>query len=65
MPHPDSDHDEHDAQYDGDIPREVVVRNGNPGVPQSAYQVDDTAPTDPAVQRGGDVSVGPTGEDDQ
>ena len=42
MPRPEQDPDEHDAQYD-DHPRSEVVREGNPGTPQSEYLVDDDA----------------------
>jgi hypothetical protein len=60
VPRPEQDPDEHDAQYDGDRDRAEVVRNGNPGVPQSEYQIDDeTPPVGPADQQGDDVSVGP------
>ncbi len=63
MPRPEQDPDEHDAQYDGDRPREEVVRDGNPGVPQSEYVVDDeTPPPGPAEHTGDDVAVGPGGK---
>lgn len=53
MPRPDADPDEHDAPFTEDrtdaVSRDDTVRNGNPGVPQSRYAVDDeSAPTDPA-----------------
>ena len=63
MPRPEQDPDEHDAQYD-DRPRAEVVRDGNPGTPQSEYVVDDEVPPPgPYGQSGGDVSVGPEGQD--
>ncbi|MHA3703834.1 cation diffusion facilitator family transporter [Jatrophihabitans sp. YIM 134969] len=60
MPRPEQDPDEHDAQTDGDRPREEVVRDGNPGVPQSEYVVDDeTPPPGPSAH---DLPVGPGGD---
>jgi hypothetical protein len=60
VPRPEQDPDEHDAQRDGDRPREEVVKDGNPGVPQSSYVVDDeTPPPGPSDQSGEDVAVGP------
>ena len=59
MPRPEQDPDEHDAQYD-DHPRSEVVRDGNPGKPQSEYLVDDDAPPPgPSEQTGDAVAVGP------
>lgn len=60
MPRPEQDPDEHDAQYDGERSREEVVRDGNPGVPQSEYLVEDeTPPPGPYGQSGAEVAPGP------
>lgn len=65
MTRPEQDHDEHDAQHD-DHPRDQVVRNGNPGVPQSEYlqEGDLTPPPGPATQEGSEKSVGPRDDGD-
>ena len=64
MPRPEQDPDEHDGQYDGDRPREEVVRDGNPGKPQSEYLGDDEVPAPgPSEQHGADVTPGPADAD--
>lgn len=60
MPRPEQDSDEHDALQDGDRSRGEITRNGNPGVPQSEYLVEDeTPPPGPSEQSGADVAPGP------